>query len=255
MANNHEIRKRLASLGSIKFLDIETDDLEGFAQEMRECEIVLSHSLHGLIIADSLGIPNVWLNLGGLVGGTYKFLDYFTTVDRPFRLRLDHLPVTQDEVNRNVFHPDLTRISELQDEIMGAFTKAFSELSGALPPIDDGFRSTALPLLAERLKLRYPVESQGLEGELLRFSFEALLGPASLLFSPKTGTVYVRGESASAQDEIRSRVKQRRLPMEYSTEMRGFEMGQVPLTYRSVNEYVSWAADLAIKGKDDVFLA
>ncbi|WP_286205550.1 polysaccharide pyruvyl transferase family protein [Corynebacterium afermentans] len=255
-ANNQEIRKRLSSLGNVKFLNIETDDLAGFVHEMRECEVVLSHSLHGLIIADSLGIPNVWLNLGGLVGGTYKFLDYFTTVDRPFRLRLDHLPTQREEVMSNAFYPDLDRINELQDEIMGAFAEAFAELDGGKLSLDsEEFRQTALPLIAERLKSRYPVEGQSIEDDVMRVSFQAILGPASLLFSAKTGTIHVRGDSHAAQKEIRSRIEQRGLQMAYSSEVQGFKMGQVSTEYRSVNEYVNWAADLAIESKDDVFLA
>jgi pyruvyltransferase len=46
------------------------------------CERVMSQSLHGLIVADALGIPNLWLApAASMVGGEFKFLDYFSTLD------------------------------------------------------------------------------------------------------------------------------------------------------------------------------
>lgn len=44
-----------------------------------ESEVVLSSSLHGLVVADSFGIPNFWTPMGsGLIGGRYKFDDYYS---------------------------------------------------------------------------------------------------------------------------------------------------------------------------------
>ena len=46
------------------------------------CKRLVSQSLHGLIVADALNIPNVWLEPSqNIVGGRFKFNDYFTTVD------------------------------------------------------------------------------------------------------------------------------------------------------------------------------
>jgi hypothetical protein len=48
------------------------------------CETIISQSLHGLIVADALGIPNVWIAPSdAMVGGRFKFDDYFSTIDRP----------------------------------------------------------------------------------------------------------------------------------------------------------------------------
>jgi hypothetical protein len=58
------------------------------------CEAILSSSLHGLIVADSLGIPNHWMELNRgpepVSGAGFKFRDYYSAFDmdppRPHRL-------------------------------------------------------------------------------------------------------------------------------------------------------------------------
>lgn len=45
-----------------------------------QCEVVLSTSLHGLIIADSFGTPNLWCECDkSIYGGDYKFRDYYSS--------------------------------------------------------------------------------------------------------------------------------------------------------------------------------
>ncbi len=48
-------------------------------EAIASCETVLSSSLHGLIGADSLGIPNLHLDAGdALTGGNFKYRDYYS---------------------------------------------------------------------------------------------------------------------------------------------------------------------------------
>ena len=58
-------------------IDVTHDPGEVIAA-IAECEVVVSSSLHGLVVADSFDIPNHWVTCDiPLFGGTWKFDDYF----------------------------------------------------------------------------------------------------------------------------------------------------------------------------------
>lgn len=51
-------------------------------EAIASCERLMSQSLHGLIVADALGVPNLWLApSASMAGGEFKFHDYFSTLD------------------------------------------------------------------------------------------------------------------------------------------------------------------------------
>lgn len=75
-----------------------------FLAELRECEVVLSSAMHGLIAADALGIPNARIRVADrITGGDYKFHDYYSVFN------VDPQPLTRDEL-WNLTTPDLARI-------------------------------------------------------------------------------------------------------------------------------------------------
>jgi pyruvyltransferase len=50
-------------------------------REISRCRHLLSTSLHGLVVADSYGIPAAWARLSpDLIGATYKFHDHESVV-------------------------------------------------------------------------------------------------------------------------------------------------------------------------------
>jgi len=66
-------------------------------RDIASCDVVLSQSLHGLIIADTFGVPNVWVApTDAMTGGPFKFEDYFSTLDRP----KERVPVTDAVFDR-----------------------------------------------------------------------------------------------------------------------------------------------------------
>ncbi|MEP2758491.1 MAG: polysaccharide pyruvyl transferase family protein [Hyphomicrobiales bacterium] len=44
-----------------------------------QCEMIISSSLHGIVVADSLGIPNVWMKLSER--DEFKYHDYYSAFD------------------------------------------------------------------------------------------------------------------------------------------------------------------------------
>lgn len=58
-------------------------DWHNVIDEIKQCKIILSSSLHGLILSDAYGIPNLWISVSNnIIGGEFKFLDYFSGVER-----------------------------------------------------------------------------------------------------------------------------------------------------------------------------
>ncbi|OHV44734.1 hypothetical protein BCD48_24980 [Pseudofrankia sp. BMG5.36] len=64
--------------------------------EIAACETLISSSLHGLIVADSVGVPNGHIRLSDnkFIGGMYKFRDYYSVFADPAR----HFTLSAGEV-------------------------------------------------------------------------------------------------------------------------------------------------------------
>lgn len=72
----------VARLPGVKIIDVERGGPEVCA-EIASCDVILSSSLHGLVIADAYGIPNWRLGFAhDLKGGDFKFLDYASALGR-----------------------------------------------------------------------------------------------------------------------------------------------------------------------------
>lgn len=87
---NSEVLKNLKADPSVLFIK-----MEGYASwtnlidQVTSCDYIASSSLHGLIIAEAYGIPNLWIEITGkLMGGHFKFHDFFQSIhadrDKPF---------------------------------------------------------------------------------------------------------------------------------------------------------------------------
>ena len=79
----HYVDKNSPLLSKIKIENARLIDIQqnpaDFLAKIAECENVISSAMHGLIAADSLGIPNIRMILSDkIVGGDYKYDDYYS---------------------------------------------------------------------------------------------------------------------------------------------------------------------------------
>lgn len=92
-----------------------------------ECEAVLSSAMHGLIVADSFGIPNMRVIASdSLMGGDYKFRDYYSAFSknkyRAVNIRED-VSAGLLETVKNGFEDLPGEIVKIQDSLIRSFPK------------------------------------------------------------------------------------------------------------------------------------
>lgn len=99
----------------VAFVDIFSETLS-FLQKLTTCRFILSSSLHGLIAADALGIPNCRFKLSkNIIGGDFKFQDYYSIFDiaLPTSVTLDEFSrKLQDQITANYTRPNLNGIKQ-----------------------------------------------------------------------------------------------------------------------------------------------
>lgn len=70
-----------AALEGAELLDFTAPDIAATLGALSRCRLIVSSSLHGLILADSYGIPSLFWNEGG-AANEWKYRDYFEGVGR-----------------------------------------------------------------------------------------------------------------------------------------------------------------------------
>ena len=120
------LKKLLTENPSFHTINIWAHPLKVLA-EIASCEVLFSSSLHGLIAADSLGVPNRWLQLSNKVGGRdFKFRDYCAGVGKEA-----HQPLTleQDPITPNIIQETGANFQPLDlDEVKKGLRSAASGL-------------------------------------------------------------------------------------------------------------------------------
>lgn len=109
----------------VNIIDVQNSP-ENVIREIAKCNRIISSSLHGLIVADSLNIPNARMILSNqIVGGDFKYMDYYSVFKSGQRLALesnDLCGILSDlekvDQNYNVsFEEVLTIQTELQESL------------------------------------------------------------------------------------------------------------------------------------------
>lgn len=71
-----------SSEDSVRIINM-SDDPFAVVDQICSCERIVSSSLHGIIIADAYGVNSKWMKLSDeVIGGNFKFRDYFLSVGR-----------------------------------------------------------------------------------------------------------------------------------------------------------------------------
>jgi hypothetical protein len=118
--HDHTILKQIANTSTeICVIDI-CDEAHSVIRQVAQCENILSSSLHGLILADSLGIPNRWLKaFGEVIGDGFKFRDYYSAFGIEPPLPLVPSPTdTLDSLLPKIGDYERPRIALLQESLM-----------------------------------------------------------------------------------------------------------------------------------------
>lgn len=130
-----EIAAFLSDKGyNAKVIDVGQKDPLNAVREISACHTILSSSLHGLIVADALGIPNRQIMLSVLSADenttiedySFKFRDYYSA----FNMRMQE-PIRLNEIYANSesivdfikqhYNVDIDEVNRVKEELLGTF--------------------------------------------------------------------------------------------------------------------------------------
>lgn len=75
--------KLYQNAGDCNYIDIATTDYKQFVREILASKKIISSSLHGIILAETYGVPAVFLNTGGYVDDALiKYYDWYYSTNR-----------------------------------------------------------------------------------------------------------------------------------------------------------------------------
>jgi pyruvyltransferase len=119
---DHAIVRQVAADNNLRVIDVMADPV-AVIETIASCDFIVSSSLHGLVIADSFGIPNLWVTLEPrLFGGRWKFDDYYGA----FGLQMHPVPLSPGfDLDFHLIYTvaDYARpgLEALKDRLLGAF--------------------------------------------------------------------------------------------------------------------------------------
>jgi hypothetical protein len=128
----HEGLRRLAAAGGGRVRVVNVHQSAAAAvREIAACSVIFTTSLHGLVTADSFGIPAAWTSLEpALTGGDFKFRDYEAVITPGASrfLGFDEA-LTLDDVIRSSRRADAGVVMRVTDDL----ERALGRISTALP--------------------------------------------------------------------------------------------------------------------------
>ena len=123
----NENSKHIRSLPGVHFIDI-MQEPSTFINEVARCDYVISSSLHGLITAESLNIPNLHVMLSPKVFGlNFKFKDYYSAFNQDHKYvdfqGLQPREITVRRILNSIMdnYQKPTNMQELEDGLIKSF--------------------------------------------------------------------------------------------------------------------------------------
>lgn len=93
-----------------------TDPVERVVDDVCKCKGIASSSLHGLVVADAYGIPNVWIEFSKKVAGSpTKFIDYWSGIGLEPLPMMDvrERPPVEEMIGRILYRPIRNNLDNL----------------------------------------------------------------------------------------------------------------------------------------------
>ena len=130
-SDEEQVRDYLEDTGTtgVKLISVQQGP-EDFISQMCACKYIFSSSLHGLILADSYGIPNKWVSFSNkLLGGKFKFRDYYSTTMSPDETVTS--VIGPQDLNKLLVHPDkycaIKSFIGHQEELLSSFPVCYKK--------------------------------------------------------------------------------------------------------------------------------
>lgn len=120
---NEPVMQKMAAMEGVHIIDIRRTPQE-VGIDIAQCEVIASSSLHGLIFADALHVPNLHI-LGehGLVEGNFKFEDYYSCygLTDDYCVLSEHIPTFEEIVER--YRIPAEAVEEKKRQLLACFPK------------------------------------------------------------------------------------------------------------------------------------
>ncbi|WP_431135835.1 polysaccharide pyruvyl transferase family protein [Psychroserpens mesophilus] len=125
---DYEDVKKLNFEGQVKIISAR-QSAKDVALEIQECDYIASSSLHGLIFADSYGIPNIHIRFGDkLIGGNHKFKDYYLGMDSNHEFISYSNQSVNDIVAQCKLRFNASYVQKKQNEMLSVYKNVLSKL-------------------------------------------------------------------------------------------------------------------------------